>query len=302
MKIKDYFFSIAVLSLPFTAYADEVNPVLASTSKVTIRKNDLTAEMQRIPDNEWANVLSSRERLAQLVETILMAKTLAHRAASEGLDKNPALQAEIDLAREKILARAYTEKFIKDIKLPDFTARAREIYLAEAAEKYTGPERIKVAHILVDVKCRTRDAALERAKEVRAKLDGGANFSDVAKEYSDDPTAKENGGLLKMAYVNQFEENFAKTALKLKPGQLSEPVFTPYGYHIIRLDEYQEKRKFSFEVVKGEIIEDLKNKYINMQRSNHFSPITNDPSIKINEAAMDAQLTKTDGLKTPLPK
>lgn len=115
-----------------------------------------------------------------------------------------------------------------------------------------------VSHVLIGTvdpqtqeEKRTNEEALERAEEVRAKLLGGADFSATAKEYSDDEGSIENGGTYKDWNLYQFVEEFRDAALELPLHQISEPVETMYGYHIIRVDD---RKVPGFDEVKDQIV------------------------------------------------
>lgn len=117
------------------------------------------------------------------------------------------------------------------------------------------PREITVSHILIahkDVEnvdasiTRTEEEAKARAEEVLAKLKAGGSFTELAKEYSDDPGSKEKGGALedKVSVNNEkFVKEFENAAVALqKAGDLSEPVKSPFGYHIIKADAIAEAR------------------------------------------------------------
>lgn len=120
-----------------------------------------------------------------------------------------------------------------------------------------------VSHILIalkdpetDKEIRTKDEALKRAKEVKDKLDKGGDFAALAKEYSDDPGSKENGGKYTDAEVSQWVEGFKKAALELPLNTISDPVETEFGYHIMKVES--RKTKTLDEVkndLKGELAE-----------------------------------------------
>jgi parvulin-like peptidyl-prolyl isomerase len=106
-------------------------------------------------------------------------------------------------------------------------------------------DQIKVSHILIglqgsDNKTRTDAQALQLANEVYQKVTGGGDFAQLAKQYSDDPGSKDNGGAYSAMPVEQFKASMVKEfvdgALVLKKDQISKPVKTQYGYHIIKLD------------------------------------------------------------------
>ncbi|HZG58728.1 peptidylprolyl isomerase [Paenibacillus sp.] len=98
-----------------------------------------------------------------------------------------------------------------------------------------------VRHILIGLTdaggaARTKEAALALAEEVRAKLIGGGDFAALAKQYSDDPGSKENGGLYADAPVSNWVPEFKQAAMELPLGEISEPVETSYGYHIMKVE------------------------------------------------------------------
>ncbi|RME73865.1 MAG: parvulin peptidyl-prolyl isomerase, partial [Planctomycetota bacterium] len=95
-------------------------------------------------------------------------------------------------------------------------------------------------HILVQFKGaarsrtdRSEQQALARAREVLEKLRAGGDFAALAREYSDDPSAAQNGGDLGAFSRSQMVPEFAEAAFRLKVGEISEPVKSPFGYHII---------------------------------------------------------------------
>jgi len=101
-------------------------------------------------------------------------------------------------------------------------------------------------HVLIgltdaDNKERTSEEALKIAKEVKAKLDGGADFAAIAKEYSDDTGSKEAGGEYKDKTVGTYVEEFKKAAQTLPLNTISDPVETSYGYHIIKVESRTDK-------------------------------------------------------------
>lgn len=129
-----------------------------------------------------------------------------------------------------------------------------EVTEEELKEYYENnyPE-IKARHILVDDE--------KTAKEVKEKLDKGSDFAELAKEYSTDTGTAENGGDLGWFGPSKMVEEFSKVAFKLKENEISGPVKTDYGYHIIQVLETKEKPKF--EDVKKEIEENVKKNKIN---------------------------------------
>lgn len=105
--------------------------------------------------------------------------------------------------------------------------------------------QVKAQHILVDSE--------EKANEAKARIDKGEKFEDVAKDMSIDEFTKDEGGDLGFIYKNQMDKDFEKVAFELKDGQVSGPVKTSFGYHIIKVTESKKEVKD----VKDVIVETL---------------------------------------------
>lgn len=98
-----------------------------------------------------------------------------------------------------------------------------------------------VRHVLIgltdaDGNERTDEDALKLANEVKAKLEGGADFAEIAKEYSDDTGSKDTGGEYKDATLGTYVEEFKQAAQTLPLNTISDPVKTSYGYHIMEVE------------------------------------------------------------------
>ncbi|MGD8796849.1 MAG: peptidylprolyl isomerase, partial [Thiohalophilus sp.] len=112
-----------------------------------------------------------------------------------------------------------------------------EYYAAHRNNFIDQPERHEVSHILIAVNAeRTQEQALALAQELAKKLDQGADFSKLAREYSDDPGSAPQGGKLGPVQPGTFVPEFESAALALKQGAISKPVKTQFGYHLIRAD------------------------------------------------------------------
>lgn len=135
---------------------------------------------------------------------------------------------------------------------------------AEVAAKY---EQVELSHILIATNKQVNpnppsDAdALKKANEAYAKIKAGADFASVATEYSDDSGSKANGGSLGRhdlaGLKQQFDPNFMAAAEKLKVGEVSQPVKSQFGYHIIKLIDRTEAKGKDFNTVKGDLRRDV---------------------------------------------
>jgi peptidyl-prolyl cis-trans isomerase C len=269
--------------------------VLTKSNRVTITRSDFDAELALVPPNIRNEFASSNERLTKLMNQMLETRTLAAEARANGLDKDPAVQSRIAAQTERMLALARVDQIEReaaaafDRRRDEFVGRAREIYLTEK-QKYTLPEQVRAAHILIRNDQRTSEEALKLAREVRAKaLAAGADFAALAREYSEDQSAKTNGGDLGWFAARQMDRGFSVGAFALtKPGEISEPVLSAYGYHIIRLEARKPAELQPYDVVKDAIIADVKREYVNTAKKAASEAIFRDPTLQWNQPALDA--------------
>jgi peptidyl-prolyl cis-trans isomerase D len=133
-----------------------------------------------------------------------------------------------------------------------------EYYDQVAPERYQEPERRRARHILIEAG--TDDAAAKKkAEEVLAKAKAGEDFGKLASEYSSDPGSKEQGGELGWATRQSFVQPFADALFAMQVGEISDPVKTQFGYHLIQLEEVQPARQRSFDEVRAELEADYRN-------------------------------------------
>ncbi len=142
--------------------------------------------------------------------------------------------------------------------VPQITDAQAQQYYNQHLKEYQVPEEVKVRHILISVSkgadAKTDAAAKAKAEDVLKQLRAGGNWAALAKKYSDDPGSKEQGGELGMLQHGATVPEFDKAAFALSPGQISEPVKTQFGYHIIQTEEKQTAHTKPFADVKGAIL------------------------------------------------
>ena len=141
----------------------------------------------------------------------------------------------------------FQKTLTKELEYQKFVQnKARELEITVPKEEVLGyVEEITVSHVLVSAndgekEVRSNTQALARANEVYQKLTGNEDFAKLATEYSDDPGSKDNGGSLGSMPIDYFKNSMVKefvdASLALKPGEISKPVKSQFGYHVIKLD------------------------------------------------------------------
>lgn len=149
---------------------------------------------------------------------------------------------------------ASQDAYRAEAKVPE--SQIREEYEDRAAD-YHQEQQVRARHILFGVKEDAQEAEIAgiraEAEKVLAEAKSGKDFSELARKYSTDPSAQENGGDLGFFTRDRMVPEFSEAAFSLAPGELSELVRTPYGFHIIRVEEIQPEKHVPFEEVRGKI-------------------------------------------------
>ena len=136
----------------------------------------------------------------------------------------------------------------------------------ENKDSYRMPERVDVRHILLksDGKDPKQDAAVKaKAEDLVKQLRKGANFAEMAKKYSEDPGSKDKGGEYDGVVHGQMVPEFDKAAFSLKVGEISDPIKTTYGYHILQVLKHEPAQLKPFNDVKAALEADYKKQRVN---------------------------------------
>jgi peptidyl-prolyl cis-trans isomerase D len=154
--------------------------------------------------------------------------------------------------------------FNPDSFLPEVTVTENQIrdYFEDRRSEYNKEQEVRAQHILLGVKQDAPEAdvakAQAEAESILAEAKEGKDFTELARKYSQDPTVNDNGGDLGFFTRGRMVPAFADAAFSLKPGEISEVVRTPYGFHIIKVTEVHAAKTTSLEEAKGEIESKLK--------------------------------------------
>ena len=295
---------LASLQIATAAAADPADlppDVLVQSDRVKITRADFEAELATVPSGLRTEFAANSERLSKLMNTLLENKTLAGEARAQGLDKDPEVQARIAALTERALAQARNEQIEReaeaafDLHQDEFVKVAHEYYLTEKA-KYTTPEQVNVTHILIRTDKHSKEEALKLAQEVRTlAVAEGADFNALARKYSEDASVKSNGGSIGWIVARQVDKSFWAGALALqKQGDISEPILSSFGYHIIRLDGKKASELQPFEKVKAQVLAEVKQNYVKAAKTKVLDGIYNDPTLQVNQAALDSLTTTMD--------
>lgn len=224
-----------------SASSESKGEVLAKVNDVEITVADFRREMERLPAHLKAAV-ATPEGQRQFLEDMIKRELLLQEAGRRKLDQRPDVVDRVaDFRRRLLLEGLLSEEIEKKITLEDQEAKA---YFTGHQEEFNG-EQIHARHLLVRTEV--------EAKQVLDRLGKGEKFEELAKELSLDKASGQRGGDLQFFQRGQMVPEFEQAAFALKVGQVSGPVKSPFGYHIIRLEERRPGKPETYDQVKDQL-------------------------------------------------
>ena len=264
--------------------------VLVDKNDVRISNANLNVLLEIAPNKEQKKLIENKSRLIAQIEELYIKKILAQQAVKDGLDKKPINAARLLAIRENALFVLKLNE-IKNSDKRDYTKLAKLQYKVNKPDYKVG-ERIDTAHILITTKERSREQALEKIKKIRKELVAGADFSVVADRESEDYSVKSNHGELGAFTREQLVKEFTEVAFELKVGELSEPVKTQFGYHLIKLNKKIPAGILNFDEVKKGIVVAIKAKNWEVDREALYKKLKVDNKMQIDDKALDIFVVK----------
>ncbi len=225
------------------ALAAEQNPVVAVVNGSDIHLSEVVDFQRNLPPQ------IAQAPFPAILEVLINNRLITDAARKEGLQHDPEVKREVRLAEEGAMRRAWLNKKVHD----DITDAAMKERYDQYVAHFKPEEEVHARHILVETE--------DQAKAVIADLKSGANFEDVAKAKSKDPSAQKNGGDLGFFTKTEMVPAFADAAFALKPGEVSpEPVKTQFGWHVIKVVERRLTTAPTFEDAKPVLREQMSEK------------------------------------------
>ena len=208
----------------------DTTEVVATYSGKKLTSADVIEEIERLPGPS-RSYLSAPDRKRQFVENMILNDLLFTEAQKAGYDKDPDIEKQVADMRKRLVVQRLMREYQKPPTISDEEAKK---YYDDNPGLFSSTQ-IKASHILV----KDEDVA----KKLRAELAADpSKFADKAKELSIDKTSGAKGGDLGKFGQGRMVPEFERVAFALKPGEISEPVKTQYGWHIILLDGARRRR------------------------------------------------------------
>jgi peptidyl-prolyl cis-trans isomerase C len=233
-------FAVPLMPVPYAgvARAAEEDAVVARVNGIDIRQSDLAFAEEEIGGN--MPTIPPEQKRDYLINYLVDVIVLSEAADKQKLADRPDVKRRLSFDHNRLLMEALLQDAGKSSLSED---AERKVY-EEAVKQVKNEEEVHARHILVPSE--------DEAKAILAQLKGGADFATLAKEKSKDPGAAE-GGDLGYFTKEQMVPEFAEVAFKLGKGQLSDPVKTQFGWHIIKVEDKRIRPTPTFEQVKPQI-------------------------------------------------
>lgn len=260
----------------------------APLAKVTVEDIDRYI-LENLPQDavQRQAILHRQGIFREMTENLYLIRAIAEEAEqAPGFDEAQARWAA-DIAYQRKVMENYRAVYVRDkLKDVNWDSFAREDYKANP-ERYIRPERVSAAHILIKTDSRSDEEAAELAQDLHARALAGEDFAELAKAFSEDGSASKGGELgffQRGKMVRPFEDAaFALTS----PGDMSDPVQSQFGYHIIVLRDRKPEGAIPFEEVKEQIIDGLQKRLGNQVWQDKLLKMRSSVNALVDEKVLD---------------
>lgn len=258
--LKQIFLSFFIILLSQLSFADQAKPnqdkIVAKVNGKPIYESEVNEKIAKFlefngmgKDSKFSYETLNPDMKKEIVKNVILSDLVLKEAQQSKIDQDEEYKKTLQFTANQLMQKFYLERMIKQSITEDKIVAEYKKY----AESQANIEEYKVSHILVKTE--------EEAKNIKKKLDGGADFAALAKEYSLDNN-KDSGGELDFFVKGQMVPPFEQETEKLKIGEISNPVKTDFGYHIIKLIDKRPVKLLSLDDMREKIEDDLSAKYI----------------------------------------
>ncbi len=254
--------------------------VLARQGEVELTQAEIDAAFSKIPVDKRLIFIRDGEKVEMLVRNLLRNKLLALEARKAGYDQETLVALRMSLAANAELAGEWIKHVVDEAPPADYETIAQERYLVDK-DAWKSEDRLDVSHILISSERRSVDDAGNLAMAVWEELRADpSRFDALVEEYSEDPSKEVNGGRFPGVKKGDMVEPFEEAAFAIEnQGDISLPVETTYGFHIIRLNRKMPGVVPPFEDIKAQAMEQVRNTYLDEYRTRYLRKLMKDPVV-----------------------
>ena len=279
-------------------------PVLASVNGEVITTGDFQEELDSLPEYTLRQ-LKTPEQKRRHLDSMIKEMLLRQEAHRRGLDGDPDIARKVDRYRNRLVSEKLYEQIV--MERGSVSDQVVEEYYNQHRDQYLLKEKIRASQILVPVPpgadTQTDIKARREAEALLAKIRDGADLTTLVSENSGDPMAPRGGDLGYFSRGRMLPEFDAAAFSLQNAGDVSEPVRTKYGYHIIQLTDRKPAKQLELEDVSQRIKKQLEGKAKLEIRRNLDTELRGDASVTINEELLtDTPAPESSPAPEPLQK
>ena len=233
------------------------NKVLAVVAGREITEHDIDLIIAKYPEQQRAMFANEDARRA-ILEQAIGFELMYHKGQELKIDETDVYKAQLEIFKKELLIQRTVDDVLSKVIV---TEEEAEAYYNDNKSEFQEPERVSAKHILMESE--------EEIKELKAKIDAGEmTFEEAAREKSTCPSNAQDGNLGEFSRGMMVPE-FENAAFELKVGEVSEPVKTQFGFHLIKVEKKIEASIKSFKEVKDQVMQKLtataqQDKYLGM--------------------------------------
>lgn len=232
----------------------------------------------RVPPEDRAAVLSSPQRIAQILENLVRVSGFYARACELGLLDADEARREVQRMIMFFGAEAYRNDFIERITLESYETPAREIFLTEP-QQFTRPSTIDFWHVLITVDGDADEVpAMRRTIAAFDRLEEAEDFAAIIGELSDDPTFADNNGLYEEIDLEILVSQLAATLDGAPAGVWLPPVRSSFGWHVVRIEQQRPAERLDWEEAREQAEQMARRRHLQQALERRFRELGSEPA------------------------
>jgi peptidyl-prolyl cis-trans isomerase C len=244
------------------------NKVLAIVNQSEITEKDIQRSLLRFPE-ETQEYYKTAEGKKQFLDQMINFELIYNYALNNDMKNDPEYIEQVQLIEKDLLIQIGVKNIMADV---DITEEEIQKYYEDNSQMFKGAETVSAKHILVDT--------LDQMQEIKAEITAGMSFEEAAQKYSKCPSAAQGGSLGSFTKGRMVPE-FEAAAFELKVDEISDPVKTQFGYHLIQVDEKTPEEMKSLEESRHMIVKNLLHQKQNEKYTNTITKLKGKYEVEI---------------------
>lgn len=273
------------------------SPAVIVANGHALTEAELFTHLEGIPRRDRAGYVSKPKRIADAAQLQMDRERIARAGVETGLLDDPMISADLYRMAMDELAERQLKRVVEERKLDSYEEQARELYLA-TPERFREKASYSFTHLLIRTAERTEAEAMRKILSLQEQAEAGADFDELVESNSEDGTVEENNGTYKSVPPDQLDQNFAQALGKIeRHGEISGPVRSRFGWHLIRLDEIHEARVPSWEEAQARAIDLAEQRHEKLIREKYLHQIASEGQLEVSPGLVERIQRRYGGLR-----